>query len=64
MKKAIEFLMWAFFALFMLGAMVCLCGVGEFSGLLLTIGGITAVVGFMLSVVFFTIGERIENKNR
>ena len=64
MKKIVEFLQWAFFAIFILGTMVGLCGVGEFSGLLLTIGGITAVVGFVLSVVCFTIGERIERTNK
>lgn len=64
MKKIVEFLQWAFFGMFIMGVLVSLCGVGEFSGLLLTIGGITAVVSFVLSVVCFTIGERIERTNK
>jgi hypothetical protein len=64
MKKVVEFLMQAFFALFIMGVLVMLCGIGEWCFPLLIIGGITAVVGFVLSVVFAAIGEGIENKNR
>ena len=62
MKKVVEFMMMAFFALFILGGMVLLCGVGEFCIPMLLAGGTTAVVGFVLSVVCFAIGERIERK--
>lgn len=64
MKKVIEFLMWTFFGMFFMGVLTMFCGLAEFSIHLLLYGGITAVVGLLLSVVCFTIGERIGNKNR
>ena len=64
MKKAIEFLMWAFFAVFIMGVFVSLCGVGEFCAPLMSVGAIMMCAGFVLSVVCFTIGERIERTNK
>lgn len=64
MKRLMTFMTWAFFAAFFMGVLIILCGIGEFCAPLLLIGGITAIGGFVLSVVCFTIGERIGNKNR
>ena len=64
MKKVIEFLMWAFFALFIMGVFVSLCGVGEFCSPLMLVGAIMMCAGFVLSVLMFCVDEGIENKNR
>lgn len=64
MKKVIEFLMWAFFALFTMGVLVCVCGVGEFCAPLMLIGMGMVCVGFVLSVICFVAWDSIENKRR
>lgn len=64
MKKIVEFLQWAFFALFIMGVLVSVCGVGEFCGPLMLVGAIMMCAGFVLSVLMFCVGEGIENKNR
>ena len=64
MKKIVEFMMMAFFALFIMGVFVSLCGVGEFCAPLLLIGAIMMCAGFVLSVLMFCVYEGIENKNR
>jgi len=64
MKKVIEFLMWAFFALFIMGVFVSLCGVGEFCGPLMLIGMGMVCVGFVLSVVCLVAWDSIESDSR
>ena len=64
MKKVVEFMMMAFFALFIMGVLVSLCGVGEFCGPLMLVGAIMMCAGFVLSVLMFCVGEGIEDKNR
>lgn len=64
MKKVIEFLMWAFFALFIMGVFVSLCGVGEFCSPLMLAGAIMMCAGFVLSVLMFCVGEGIERTNK
>lgn len=64
MKKAIEFLMWAFFAVFIMGVLISVCGVGEFCAPLMLIGMGMVCVGFVLSVICFLAWDSIESKNR
>ena len=64
MKKAIEFLMWTFFGMFIMGVLVSVCGVGEFCGPLMLVGATMMCAGFVLSVLMFCVSEGIENKNR
>lgn len=64
MKKAIEFLMWAFFAVFIMGVFVSLCGIGEFCGALMLIGLGMVCAGIVLSVLMFCVGEGIERTNK
>lgn len=64
MKKVIEFLMWAFFGMFIMGVFVSLCGVGEFCGPLMLIGMGMVCVGFVLSVVCLVAWDSIESDSR
>lgn len=64
MKKIVNFLMTAFFALFIMGVLVSLCGVGEFCSPLMLVGATMMCAGFVLSVLMFCVCEGIENKNR
>ena len=64
MKKIVEFFAKVFFAVFIMGVFVSLCGVGEFCGPLMLIGLGMVCAGIVLSVVCFTIGERIERTNK
>ena len=63
MKRIAEFLMAAFFALFICGVFVSLCGVGEFCSTLMIVGAIMMCAGFVLSVLCFCVVENLESKN-
>ena len=57
MKRIVEFLMVAFFAIFICGVFVSLCGVGEFCSTRMIVGAIMMCAGFVLSVLCFCVGE-------
>lgn len=63
MKKIAELLTKLTFGMFFMGVVILLCGIGEFSVPLILVGGMTAVVGFVLTLLLFTIVEGMESKN-
>ena len=64
MKKVIEFFAKVFFAVFIMGVLVSVCGVGEFFAPLMLIGMGMVCVGFLLTVICMVAWDSIENKNR
>lgn len=64
MKKIVEFFAKVFFAVFIMGVLVSVCGVGEFCAPLMLIGMGMVCVGFVLTVICMVAWDSIESKSR